>query len=414
MNTMSSDRTPGDARTTRTPARQGLGPAIAFTAGAAGAVSALGVGVVLAEAHLARKVIGTPYGLAGPRSTGVYLPTRLRDGGPAGPHDLDGAPGPAPVLHLAMIGDSAAVGLGVDHGSRTPGAVVAAGLADLLDAPVRFTNVAVVGAQSHHLAEQVELLLSTGEVPDVTMAIIGGNDVTARNRVATAVRHEVAAARRLLEAGSEVVVGTCPDLGSIEPLKQPLRTLARHWSRQLAQAQIEGLVAAGASAVSLGEILGPEFERSRELFSDDRFHPSAVGYARVAAVMLPTVCTAAGVPLPHAEPAADPRRGEGVDDVRHAARRAVAVAGTEVAPTSMAGTAMGPRGPWAFVRTRLPLHDLAPRLELPKLPPLQNLDLPRLPELPRLADLPVVADLQRLASQHRTTPDAARATAARD
>ena len=47
-------------------------------------------------------------------------------------------------------------------------------------------------------------------------------------------------------------------------------------------------VEAGGRTVSLGDLLGPEFDTKAEaLFSADRFHPSSAGYARLAAVLLP-------------------------------------------------------------------------------------------------------------------------------
>ena len=54
--------------------------------------------------------------------------------------------------------------------------------------------------------------------------------------------------------------GTCPDLGTVRPIPQPLRQVARRWSRRLAAAQTIATVEAGGRSVSLGSILGPEFD----------------------------------------------------------------------------------------------------------------------------------------------------------
>ena len=91
------------------------------------------------------------------------------------------------------------------------------------------TNVAMVGAESKHLAEQVERALPAE--PDVALIIIGGNDVTHRTTPAEAVPLLVSAIEQLREAGAEVVVGTCPDLGTIQPVAPPLRQIVRGWSR---------------------------------------------------------------------------------------------------------------------------------------------------------------------------------------
>ena len=81
-----------------------------------------------------------------------------------------------------------------------------------------------------------------------------------------------------------MVVGTCPDLGTIRPIQPPLRWLARRWSRQLAAAQTVAVVRAGGRTVSLGDLLGPQFDAAPEqMFGADRFHPSAEGYRAAAA-----------------------------------------------------------------------------------------------------------------------------------
>ena len=59
------------------------------------------------------------------------------------------------------------------------------------------------------------------------------------------------------------------------------KQVARTWSRRLAAAQTIAVVEAGGRTVSLGTILGPEFDAAPALlFGPDRFHPSADGYAR--------------------------------------------------------------------------------------------------------------------------------------
>ena len=57
--------------------------------------------------------------------------------------------------------------------------------------------------------------------------------------------------------GREVVVGTCPDLGALQPVPQPLRELGRQASRRLAFAQREVVVRNGGYAVSLAAVVGP-------------------------------------------------------------------------------------------------------------------------------------------------------------
>ncbi|MGY1840486.1 MULTISPECIES: SGNH/GDSL hydrolase family protein [unclassified Modestobacter] len=254
-------------------------------------------------------------------------------------------------LVFAVLGDSSAVGLGVHRAAETPGVLVAAALVELAERPVRLVRVAVSGAVSRDLAAQVEQALA--EKPDVALIMIGANDVTSRAKPALSVRHLAEAVRALVGAGCQVVVATCPDLGTIRPIRQPLRLLARRWSRQLAAAQTIAVVAEGGRTVSLGSVLGPSFASDRTLFSVDEFHPSAAGYAAAASVILPSVADAVGV-----WPAAADRRlrlrRDSVRPIAQAAARAAGRPGTEVQPTEVRGEETGPRGPWARLRRRRP------------------------------------------------------------
>jgi len=150
------------------------------------------------------------------------------------------------------------------------------------------------------------------------------------------------------------VVGTCPDLGTVEPVAQPLRWIARRSSRQLAAAQTIVVVEAGGRTVSLGDMLGPGFAASpKEMFGPDRFHPSLAGYASLAAALLPSVCASLDVWFGGArEDAPDLARGEGVRPIAVAAVEAADEAGTEVAGAQVGGRDRGPRGRWALLRRR--------------------------------------------------------------
>ncbi|SDC50214.1 Lysophospholipase L1 [Geodermatophilus telluris] len=258
--------------------------------------------------------------------------------------------GRAKPLVFTVLGDSSAVGLGVDRAADTPGVLLAAALAELAERPVRLVRVAVSGAESCELDPQVERALA--EHPDVALIMIGANDVTTRTRPAVSVRHLADAVRRLREGGAEVVVGTCPDLGTVRPIGQPLRLLCRRWSRQLAAAQTIAVVEAGGRTVSLGSVLGPSFAQDRTLFSIDEFHPSAAGYAAAAAVILPALADAVGVWPARAE--GRRRRRGAVRPVARAAARAAGRPGTEVRATEVRGSQTGPLGTWARLLRRRP------------------------------------------------------------
>ena len=222
-------------------------------------------------------------------------------------------------------------------------------------------SVAYVGADTRDLAGQIDEALPVE--PDVAIILIGANDVTHTRRPSESVRLLSDGVRRLRDAGVEVVVGTCPDLGTVEPMAPPLRQVARHWSRRLAAAQAIGVVEAGGRTVSVGSILGPEFAATpKVLFGPDRFHPSAAGYASLAAVLLPSVLAAVGL-IPEEEQVPEAARGETVLPISHAAVAAANVPGTEIDGTEVAGSTRGALGRWAQIRRRR--RHAEPDLEAP-------------------------------------------------
>lgn len=89
------------------------------------------------------------------------------------------------------------------------------------------------------------------------------------------------------------MVGTCPDLGALRPVPQPLRVLGSRLSRQLAAAQADVAREVGAEAVSLRRAVGEFFiTEPDDMFSLDRFHPSALGYRRTADALVPVALEA--------------------------------------------------------------------------------------------------------------------------
>lgn len=328
---------------------------------AAGVVglSALFYGVLVTEAKVARRTVGTQFEQA-PPADGWYDAHGLRETPPA---DADSG------ILLAILGDSSAAGLGVERPDETPGAILATGLATAAAKPVRLVNVAFSGGKSSDLAGQLEQLHADQPAPDVAMIMVGGNDVTHRVKAAQAVHDLVQAVTGLRALGCGVVVGTCPDLGTIEPVPQPLRLLARKWSRDLAAAQTVAVVEAGGRTVSLGDLLGPEFAaHPTEMFSADRFHPSAAGYAKAAGALLPSICAEVGLwPDGGHERLPDFRRGESVERVSRAAVRAVRDPGVEVSASDSVGRpgARGRRGPRAVLlrRRQEPVPQPDPELE---------------------------------------------------
>ena len=127
----------------------------------------------------------------------------------------------------------------------------------------------------------------------------------------------------------------------------------------MAAAQTIAVVRAGGRTVSLGSVLGPAFASDRSMFSIDEFHPSALGYAQAAAVLLPSVADAVGVWPASADKGLRPIRRGTVRPIAEAAARAASRTGTEVQPTD-AHADGGRRGPWVLLRRRRPPEILTP------------------------------------------------------
>ena len=301
-----------------------------------GGLSLLGAGlygVLTAEAKLARRAIGTPREVPPPDATGWY-----------------GRGRPGPAIKVALLGDSSAAGYGVDRVEQTPGALLASGIAERSDRRVFLREFAKVGARSPDLAGQIDQALRTK--PDVAVILIGTNDVTHQTRPATSVRHLAEGVRRLREADVAVLVGTCPDLGTVQPIAPPLKQVARTWSRRMAAAQTIAVVESGGRTVSLGSILGPEFAAAPALlFGPDQFHPSAAGYQSLVAVLLPSTLAALGL-TDEDEFAPEADRGEGILPITDAALEAVRSPGTELDGTEVGGRRVGVRGLWVELRRR--------------------------------------------------------------
>lgn len=291
----------------------------AYGGGGVLGAGAAAAGLILAQALHARREIGVRR-KAAPYADGLYGPRRQ-----------------GTSERFVMLGDSLAAGLGAGVAHNTPAAMIAQGISNVLDRPVRLVNVATVGARSSDLPAQVDRALQVR--PQIAVIIIGGNDVTRFGRPQVAVGYLEDAVRRLRAAGCQVVVGACPDVGSVRPIPQPARWLARRLSRQMAAAQAIACVRAGAHVVSFADELGDEFSEDPQLFDDDRFHPGPEGYERVTQVLFPAVLAA----LDSAEPE-DETSAEVVE------LAVAAVDAADQAGTHLSAGGRGPRGPWALMR----------------------------------------------------------------
>lgn len=263
-----------------------LGIAAAATVGGVGASRGV-YELLAAQARIARRVIPKP--TTWPfNGDGLYHP---------------GSPGPErwrPGMHadyeVMIFGDSTAAGLGASSREELPGVLIAKGLAEESGRSVRLSTKAIVGATSKSLWSQIEAMQITGGKPDLSIILVGGNDITALNGIGESARRVGQAVQVLVDSGSRVVVGTCPDLGIIRPVPQPLRSVMRAWSLRLAAMQAAQTRAAGGVPVSMAKYMTSEFlSRPDHFFAADQFHPNSAGYELAAAILLPPALISLGV-----------------------------------------------------------------------------------------------------------------------
>ena len=204
-------------------------------------------------------------------------------------------PSAAPALRLVLLGDSAAIGVGVEWLSETVGGqlarLLAEGSADTGERHVLLSSVGVAGSRSADLATQVARAL-LGDRPDVAVVLIGAHDATSMRSPDEAAELLGQAVRRLRESGVRVVVGTCPDLGALRAIAPPLRQVAGMLGRRMAKAQARAVEAAGGAVVDLATETGAVFRADAGTFCYDGFHPSADGYRVWAHALYPAVVKA--------------------------------------------------------------------------------------------------------------------------
>jgi lysophospholipase L1-like esterase len=253
----------------RTVRRLAKGAGIAFIAGTLGGAALLAAEVVAARSRSYAKP-----------DLGLAVRATLGSGGKT-------------PTRLMLLGDATALGVGVVAVEETVGGQLAQMLADAAGS-VALSTVAVAGARSADLAIQVARA-QLGHRPDLAVILVGANDATHLVRPGEAAAALATAVRRLRDAGTAVVVGTCPDLGAVRAIAPPLRQIIGWYGRRVARAQASAARAAGATVVDLAAQAGPVFRADAGMLCHDGFHPSADGYRVLAYALYPGLAAAANL-----------------------------------------------------------------------------------------------------------------------
>ena len=264
--------------TIRVPRRSAIALAAAGAVAGTGSAYLGARNLLVGQATQARTVIPKSWDVP-PRADGVYVPG-------AGPVQR-WQRGVSFDLHLMIFGDSTATGYGCGSAEEVPGVLLARRLAEHTGKQIRLSTKAIVGATSKGVCSQVDAMFVAGPPPDAAVMMLGANDITALNGVSQSAQRLLSAVRKLRARGAVVVVGTCPDLGVITAIPQPLRSLARARGARLARAQAAAVRSAGGVPVPLAHLLAAQFRTTPEImFSADQFHPSAAAYALAAEQLL--------------------------------------------------------------------------------------------------------------------------------
>jgi lysophospholipase L1-like esterase len=190
-----------------------------------------------------------------------------------------------PPLHLMMLGDSTAAGVGVANAEDSVGGHLAR-FAAAEHRYVQLSGVAVSGSRVGDLGPQVSRALLAR--PDVAVLLIGANDATHGTSPRQLRPALIGAIRRLRSAGVPVVLGTCPDLGAARAFARPLRYLLAAYGTLIAEVEAEAAGREGAIVIDLAEATGPVFRAEPQAtLCSDAFHPSAAGYDLWARALFP-------------------------------------------------------------------------------------------------------------------------------
>lgn len=194
-----------------------------------------------------------------------------------------------PPIHLVVIGDSTAVGVGASALKYTYPWLLADHLASRFR--VRLNVIGRSGARMAGVAgEFVREAVAFG--PDVAIIGIGANDVTHLTRLKTFSKNLRSSIRELEASAVITLVALGPRFDS-PAIPQPLRALAQLRARALNRTIKRTAASEGVVVLDLPSGIGKSFALDRDLYCPDGFHPSDKGYALWAEVMKEKVMQAA-------------------------------------------------------------------------------------------------------------------------
>ncbi len=212
-----------------------------------------------------------------------YLPTDP-------PLELAGSfgPGDAEPLNLVVLGDSTSAGIGAGGAADAYPTLLAERLAADTGRRIELSVLGISGARTADvLNEQVSQVAALD--PDLVFVGIGANDVTHLTPLDQIKDDMAAILDRLAGTGADIAVAGAPDM-RVYAWHQPLRYITYRRGLQVTDAIEEVARSKGVAVVELAEETGHFFAQEPEAhFSEDEFHPSALGYKRWADAIYPVL-----------------------------------------------------------------------------------------------------------------------------
>ena len=192
------------------------------------------------------------------------------------------------AVELAAFGDSAMAGVGVDHVDDSLPVQLAHRVADATGRPVHVVGYAVSGARTIDVLTQQ--LPGVRRKPDVSVLVIGTNDVTGATPPAKLARSSRALLDSLESLGAPVVMSNLPRFQAMRLVPHPLLEAILGYAAVVGA--VQGRAAAKRPLVRLVDVraaVGPDYFNDEGTMSADLFHPSAAGYGQIADALLPAV-----------------------------------------------------------------------------------------------------------------------------
>jgi lysophospholipase L1-like esterase len=192
------------------------------------------------------------------------------------------------VVEMAAFGDSAMAGVGVHQVEDSLPVQLAQRVADSAGRPVHVIGYARSGARTIDvLTRQVPRVRHE---PDVSVLLVGTNDVIGITTPATLTHSSGALLDALVSLGAPVVMSSLPKFRAMRLLPHPLMEAVLGYGAVVGSVQRRA--AAGRPRVCFVDVVGAvgsEFVTDEGLMSADSFHPSAAGYGRIADALVPAV-----------------------------------------------------------------------------------------------------------------------------